>query len=146
MRLPSLTTTPGQRTAGVIVTCQHDDGPPLHTFHVPGGTGKAMARACELLDEMGAGWRVVSISTPATIFRDLQGTRYLLEARGDTEHPYDLVDTRTAERSLLARAGRLDLLAPLRERFRHYGESITQTSRPRWHRTPQAFNLGEDSR
>jgi hypothetical protein len=116
-----LTSTQDVRRAGVIVTCEHDDGPPLWTFHVPGPARAALARACRQIDAAGAGWHIVSISSPRSIYRDLQGTREnhaeLGRVRGRIEgkrerHPFE-ADPRTHEVQALAHVGRLDLLRPL---------------------------------
>jgi hypothetical protein len=64
---------------------------------------QAAARA----DELGA--RIVSISTPATIWRDLQGTRAQQKQTGPQTQASD--DIQLPERTLLGRIGRLDLLA-----------------------------------
>lgn len=66
-------------------------------------TGRgALACICSQLDALDGDWRIPSDSTPATIYRDLQGTREH-EARDQVQVP---------EQSLLGRLGRLDLLDP----------------------------------
>lgn len=106
------------RRAGVIVTAANESGPPLYTFHSEGSPTEALERACALLDVMGAGWYIVSLSNPSTIYRDLQGTRVIEVDRprvsaNHMEAPRFADDPRTAEVRMLAKIGRLDLLRPL---------------------------------
>lgn len=51
---------------------------------------------------------IVSLSTPLTIFRDLQGTRGQLEPRHNTTQPPDRIAV--PEVSMLGKIGRRDLL------------------------------------
>lgn len=116
---PKLTLSPSERHYGVIVTCGHVDGPPWWTFHVPGGAVAALKEACRRIDEAGEGWRIMSISVPSSIFRDLHGTR-----QDHSERPLGVgtvvslrsgrdEDPRSYEYTALGRIGRLDLLAPV---------------------------------
>lgn len=110
--------TQWDRRAGVTVTAEHVDGPPLVSFHIGGAPRAALLAACERIDAMGKGWAIVSISSPASVYRDLQGTRRpeptsariggnYTEAKPHTEDP------RTTELQLLGAIGRLDLLRRL---------------------------------
>lgn len=115
----TMSLAPSERHYGVIVTCVHDDGPPAWTFHVPGGSGDALRSACAMIDARGPGWRIVSISSPTSVHRDLQGTRdrgtAMNEPSGNADGlTYD--DPRGYELMMLRRIGRRDLLAPLSAR------------------------------
>lgn len=112
---PELSIPPDERLHGVIVTLEHDDGPPLLSFHKPGRVTDAMRAAVFACDALGASWRIVSISTPRSIFRDLQGPRTMRERepRAD-ETQREGHDPRDFEARELSKLGRLDLLKPLR--------------------------------
>lgn len=75
----------------------------------------------EQLDGMEGDWRIVSVSTPSSIFRDLQGMR----GEGDTREGEDRragpSDPRSTEQVSLGRIGRLDLLQPLKQPGHDHG-------------------------
>lgn len=94
--------TPRERPDyGVIVTVQHSTSGAMQTVSEVGGAGKALKRVVEGIDILNGRddegrWEIISISTPATIFADLQGGRDELQPG--------------PEQLLLARLHRLDLL------------------------------------
>jgi len=103
----------GQRDGGVIVTAQHDDGR-LRTLHIPGPSRAALREVCEQIDEMGEGWFIAAISTPRTIYRDLQDARSAGGGRGHMTTGRDnrfMADPRP-ELIMLDAVGRRDLLRP----------------------------------
>lgn len=82
----------------------------LVSFHFPGPA--AVAKCAAHCDRFG--YRVVTLSTPRTIYRDLQGTRQTLSdwnehTEGRTGNR--MIQRNTPEPKLLASIGRLDLLA-----------------------------------
>jgi len=86
---------------GVIVTAREQMTDERIVLHRPGAG--ALKLICEGLDGLDGDWRVLTISTPRTIYRDLQGTR----AR-------ELVDeTQMPELRMLGQVGRLDMLDPI---------------------------------
>lgn len=94
--------TPAQRRdeGGVTVTIQRDDGK-LRTLVGEGPVLKALRAVAEDIDRLNGldprgGWKVASVSTPRTIYADLQGMRDEL--------------AQSPERLLLGRIHRLDLL------------------------------------
>lgn len=120
MRIRSLDLGAGQRDAGVIVTAARAGE--LRTFHEPGPATEALRLCCDHVDLLGPGWHIVSVSTPRSIFRDLQGTRRRLETKQTTHSssvradgsPREFTDDpRSMELRQLAAIGRLDLLKPL---------------------------------
>lgn len=98
---------------GVIVTAREQQTGRVKTMHQIGAPTGAIHEVVETLDSMEGDWKVVSISTPASIYRDLQGGRSV-RADDQYEHRPHLSDPRTTEVSMLSRLGRLDLLEPLR--------------------------------
>lgn len=93
---------------GGIVTLVRDGEVDVHRWSGPGWL-LALAAYCDA-----GGWKVRVISTPTTIYRDLQGTRAnttppVRPIRGGETQPRDVVQT--PERQLLARIKRIDLLA-----------------------------------
>lgn len=110
---------PGARDCGYIVTAAHENGPPLYTFHVSGPSLAALREACQIIDGLDDGWYVQSVSTPRTIYRDLQGTRQDHSKRprvanfsGASKVRFP-DDPRSAEIKMMGQVGRLDLLRPL---------------------------------
>ena len=97
---------------GCIATFDRDGWRWSRQFGAEAGYVQAVA---DYADEQGA--KVVSLSTPETIWRDLQGTRAELTpivqrvTRVESQ-PEDIV--RTPEVSMLGRIGRLDLLLDYR--------------------------------
>lgn len=114
---PYLALKPSERDYGVIVTAVHADGPPLWTFHVPGGAGDALRQECLEIDARGDRWMIQAVSSPTSIFRDLQGTRQQHRERnygGSLNDSPLSEDPRSFEIIALSKIGRLDLRAPLR--------------------------------
>lgn len=73
-------------------------------------TGTAMDALREIVAEADAwegDWRVLSISTPATIFRDLQGHRF---SSGGIHGEAVTIEADKSEKTYLAKIGRTDLL------------------------------------
>lgn len=81
---------------GVTVTVREQDSGEVDVIVAYGSLADALAGVCEQLDVRRGDWRIITISTPATIFRDLQGMR-------------DTV-LQSIERNMLGRIGRRDLL------------------------------------
>lgn len=88
---------------GVLVTVRELDVGVVTVIHCTGQ--HALEQVCEQLDAMAGDWRVVSLCTPTTIYRDLQGTRKNVWA-DNVQFP---------EVQALGRIGRLDLLDPFFE-------------------------------
>lgn len=113
----TLPRTQSDRRAGIIVTAEHENGPPQISFHIGGAPRAALLAACERIDRLGGGWFIVSLSSPASIYRDLQGTRllepssYRISTNMNDPKRY-AADPRTTELQLLGGIGRLDLLRP----------------------------------
>lgn len=79
-------------------------------------TGKGYVRAAaDHADEHGT--LIVSLSTPETIYRDLQGTRAHIEPRYDTHQPPDAIAI--PEAAMLGRIGRRELLQGWEARPKH---------------------------
>jgi hypothetical protein len=92
-----LTLTPKERADyGVIVTIREQTTMELHTFESKGHPKDALNRACDFIDGLEGDWRIVTISGPVSIYRDLQGAH-------DPGIP-------KSEPSRLKRIGRDDLL------------------------------------
>lgn len=89
---------------GVIVTAREQTSDQRIVLHRSGRDG--LQQVCDVLDALVGDWRVLTVSTPATIYRDLQGTR----AREWG------AETQTPEPSVLGKVGRLDLLDPVYHR------------------------------
>jgi len=108
-----------RKQVGVIVTVRELETGTRLVLHEPGNPTQALAEVCDRLDALPGEWRVICLSTPATIHRDLQGTRL---REGD-----DLLEL--PERPALARVGRLDLLdaslLPM--------ETARESRNERWH-------------
>lgn len=88
----NLSLTPKERGEyGVTVTIREQETMELHTFTVPGPLRKALEEACDLIDEIGKGdWKIVCISNPISIFRDLQGSHDLTQV-GANAHKLSVV-------------------------------------------------------
>lgn len=89
-----------RQSAGVIVTAREQTTGLRDVFHRAGPD--ALRAVCDVIDALDGDWRVLSICTPDTIYRDLQGTR-AAEWGAETSMP---------EPTMLGRIGRLDLLDP----------------------------------
>ena len=88
---------------GVTVTAREQATDERIVLHRTGSD--ALRQVCDVLDEREGDWRVLTISTPTTIYRDLQGTRY--RAWGDS--------TQCPEPHMLGIIGRKDLLDPFHD-------------------------------
>lgn len=102
-RLPTrgkhLTLSPNERdNYGVTITAYELGTGRMVTISALGPVTDRARELCERIDELEGDWRVLTISTPSTIYGDLQGERgeYLA----------------TPERRLLGSIARLDLLMP----------------------------------
>ena len=91
-----------RKNVGAIVTVRELESAVRMVMHEKGTTAEALTAVCDRLDRLHGDWRVLCISTPATIHRDLQGTRLKQEM--------DALDI--PERVMLARIGRIDRLDP----------------------------------
>lgn len=114
--IPILETSGQERQRdGAIVSLREQDTGRLDTVHVTGKTRDALEQLCDMIDQRDGDWKIVAISTPASIFRDLQGVRGQYQ-RASSKRRSTLDDPRTAEWSMLSQVGRLDLLQPLTNR------------------------------
>jgi hypothetical protein len=94
------------RDDGCIVTVQHPDGNRT-VHHQSGPTFEALR---QITDGLEPGCVVLSISTPRTILRDLDSRpRVLRGGRANKRKVSPTLDPLGAERTLLAKIGRLDL-------------------------------------
>lgn len=99
----------GWRDHGVIVTARRKGTDRLEMIHVadPDPTGDVKAcllEACDQIELMGPDWCVESISTPRTVFTDLQGMRVTHNANGTT------VNAWISEIRMLSKIGKSHLL------------------------------------
>lgn len=107
-----------ERDYGVIVSCKRiDEEKDQRTIHEPGGSGKALRAACERIDRWGGEWRICAISSPPTIWRDIQASR--IELNDKAHHAGAVV---FPELRLLAGIGRADLWI---------GQQVAVTAEPR---------------
>lgn len=101
--IPAATLVSGsdtRRVAGVIVTAREQLTRREIVLHRAGVD--VMESIIETLERKHGDWRVLCISSPETVYRDLQGTRLQSE----------IDDILLPERYALGRVGRLDLLDP----------------------------------
>lgn len=123
--MPDVGLSPAERRQhGVIVTARDQQTGERRTVHRAGDTTtRCLAAACAEVVSWGPQWMVATVSTPRSIFRDLQGTRRTL---GRQEEPWwERVDKkdqykddpRRYEIFLLGRAGFPKLLEPLRRDY-----------------------------
>lgn len=114
--MPTLNTSGRERAQfGVIGTAQNSATGKTVSMHRAGPPTIAVAEIAAEVDKLGANWKIVSLSTPASVYRDLQGTRYHRikgDARNKLMGRQSAHDARTQEKALLGRIGRLDLLSP----------------------------------
>lgn len=89
--------------AGCIVTFVDPATLTTITKHYGGFATAAVEAACNYCDGLGPTWRILSISTPRTILRDLQGARGVERRDGHVRFAMP-------ESHLLAKVYRLDLL------------------------------------
>lgn len=96
-----LSLTPKERKDyGVTLTIREQETRKVHTFAVKGPLIASLTQACEMIDAIPEGnWKIVCISNPISIFRDLQGA-------------YN-TETVSPEMNRLSRVGRADLLEEL---------------------------------
>lgn len=98
-RTPHITLTPAERMEyGVTLTVREQETLKVEAFCVNGPVMSALKEACDRIDAAEGDWKIVSISTPSSIFRDLQGAHSKNRA--------------TPEQERLGRIGRADLLEP----------------------------------
>lgn len=89
---------------GVIATLvRGDQVVTIHRTGLPSVALRAVARACDRY-----GWKVRSLSSPVTVYRDLEGARDQ-SRRGSTVG--ETVEAARPEKSMLGKIGRADLLA-----------------------------------
>lgn len=108
----------GQKSTeyGCIVTLREQTTRQMQCRHLPGAHKTSLADLGVELDASPEDWKVVCISTPRSVFRDLQGTRNRTQyERRDSQDAISW-DPREHERNLLSKAGRVDLLEPLQHR------------------------------
>lgn len=85
---------------GVIVTMREQGSGELNTITRPGKPEQALRDICVLIDGAAGDWRIVTISTPNMIYRDLRADR-----ERDSDHRVD-----PPEQAILNKIGRCDLL------------------------------------
>lgn len=106
-----------QRRVGVVVSCINDEGKERQ-IHRGGKPTSALRRICDILEADG-GWWIVSVSSPGTILRDLDGPRLGVSRRHGAEYDPPAVDkSMWPETILLSRVGALHLLHPSMRRDR----------------------------
>ena len=92
----SVTSSSSKKTYGVIVSASDEGRSHRVTFHRAGQAPQSLMReCCDYLDALQGRWYVDAISTPESVYRDVTG---------DSPFPY------YAERQMLCKVGRLDLL------------------------------------
>lgn len=104
MRAATLILSGDERKAWGCTVTAHEQESGERIVLYRAGRG-ALAAICSTLDALEGDWRVASFSTPETIYRDLQGTRYR-EWGDEMQYP---------EVAALGHIGRLDLLDPALE-------------------------------
>ncbi len=78
--------TPGEREAyGVIATLRHQETQELKTIASCGAPLQAAKDLAAEIDAMGETWKIVAICSPASIYRDLQGSRGTMNLRVEAE-------------------------------------------------------------
>lgn len=93
----SLNLRPNERNEyGVTVTIRDQETLKMLTISAKGPVITALTTVCDMIDSRDGCWRIVSVSTPASIFSDLQGAKS--EPRG------------TMEATMLGKVKRRDLL------------------------------------
>lgn len=109
---------------GCIVTAKNLGTGVERSFHREGPMREALAAICDILDGLDGDWRVVCISTPTSIYRDLQGSRnpaeYAEETMYGREYRKNDFSPRHRENQELSRIGRRDLIyvAPRKQAMR----------------------------
>lgn len=99
---------------GVTVTIRREDTNELRVKAVTGAGAlealRVIVDSIRLLRALGEPWFVCSISTPSTIYRDMQASRLRLRGRDGQERYASTVEF--PEVTYLQRTGALDLLDP----------------------------------
>lgn len=99
---------------GFITTWENEDGA-RHTFHRTGPIFSTLLALCDYVTALDPSLRLISYSTPNTIFSDLSGTaRADRVSRNGKRQVHAL-----PEMTLLARIGREELLHPSLAREEH---------------------------
>ena len=99
---------------GITVTLREQTTGDMHTVVERGHVKDALSRVCHYADVLEGDWKIVSISTPSSIYRDLHGHRGQHREEGkDRDGSY--ADPRSAEVNMLGQIGRVDMLQPLRQ-------------------------------
>ena len=102
-------------TYGAIFSLRHADTGATDTMHLAGPILECARRLASVIDDTGEPWKVVCVSTPSSIYRDLQGSRNLMATGyhpttgNEMSAPLDF-DPIRGERNLFCRIGRHDLL------------------------------------
>lgn len=94
---------------GCIATLTRDGE--TRALHFTGSGTEATQAVADYCDR--GGWRIVSLSTPTTIYRDLDGSRESTKRQGGDSWfyaPPPVNDTEMPERNMLGKIGRKDLL------------------------------------
>lgn len=99
---------------GCIVTAREKTTGDIQVFHESGDTvTMALQTACSRIDKLDGSWEVICVSTPASVYRDLQGTRnrveYGRDHRAGVSYRRVMFHPLERERQMLSRAKRLDL-------------------------------------
>ncbi len=104
-------TDSGQQKAvyGVIVSFENADRKTL-VLHRVGVTTKALRHACDDALRLDPTFRVVSVSTPTSIYTDMQGAR--MQGKQKSAHVGTNDHTNTPESQMLGRAGLAEMLHP----------------------------------
>ena len=111
--IPELNITPRERDIyGATVTIRNQETRELRTLHHAGAPGPALREIVAEIDAAEGNWLVVAISSPNSIYRDLQGSRIAFDST-HSAHEKSVADPRSNESNALARVGRMDLLEPL---------------------------------
>lgn len=96
-KLVSLLTPRERDEYGVTVIVREQTSGDLMTMTNAGPAHKALALLCASIDKLPGDWKIVTVSTPGSIYGDLQGAT-------DPER------SASPEKRMLAKIGRLDLL------------------------------------
>lgn len=100
---PDFNLNPSERAVfGCSVSVREQASGRTRSLHRVGPVGEALLELVGEIDALDGEWRVIAISNPITIMRDLYGRERALRGIGRTGPSY--------ERSMLGRLGRRDLL------------------------------------
>lgn len=109
---------PGERDCGVIVSVRNLDTEAEEILHEPGRKRKGdifecLRRACERIEAAPGRWVIETVSTPTSVYRDLQGMRISANGAGEDSSVAEFTSTPYAtELTMLSRVGYLHLLTP----------------------------------